>query len=88
MKYCLPTIIFCSAFLSSCLAQYVTYDKGAGRKAKELYEQADRALAFGNAKEASDFLKQAVASQHNFIDAWYLLGVIQLDNLKDYKDAV
>jgi outer membrane protein OmpA-like peptidoglycan-associated protein len=69
-------------------AQVATLEKGATKRSKDLFEQADRAIAFGNYKEAVDLLKQATASQSNFIDAWFVLGVLQMENIKDYAAAV
>lgn len=89
MNYLLRLIIvflLCGFYVSQ--AQVVTYEKGANKKSRELFEQADKAIAFGNSKEAADLLKQATASQSNFIDAWFILGVMQMDNLKDYAAAV
>lgn len=77
--------IFCFTFSQS---QTVTFEKGANKRSKELFEQADRAMAFGNYKDAADFLKQATSNQSSFIDAWFVLGIIQMENIKDYAAAV
>lgn len=79
-------LVFC--FLHTATAQVVTYEKGANKRSKDLFEQADNALAFGKYNEAADLLKQATANQSGFIDAWFVLGILQMENVKDYAAAV
>lgn len=68
--------------------QMVTYDKGATKKSRDLYDEAYNATATGRSRNAVDLLKQATANQGGFIDAWYLMGVLQMENLRDYPAAV
>ncbi len=68
-------------------SQVVTYDK-ASKRAKEQYDEAYDLYATGRAKNAIEALKQLTSSNSNFIDAWYLLGVLQIEVARNYPAAV
>jgi outer membrane protein OmpA-like peptidoglycan-associated protein/tetratricopeptide (TPR) repeat protein len=69
-----------------CFAQVTTIDNARGA-AKEYYEKADHHYAFGRLEMADSFLHLAVKEKDNFIDAWILMGQINLQFLKHFDVA-
>lgn len=82
-------LVFCFLLLFfASEAQVVTYEKGANKRSRDLFEQADEAIAFGKYKDAVELLTKATSNQSNFVDAWFAQGILQLENLKDYPAAI
>lgn len=67
-------------------AQVTTIDNAKGA-AKEYYEKADHHFAFGRLEMADSLLRMAVKEKDNFIDAWILMGQINLQFLKRFEVA-
>ena len=86
-KILFSTVVLTFFIFHFSFSQTITYDR-ASKKSKELYDEAYNATATGRSKNAVDLLKQATSSQSSFIDAWYLMGVLQLENLRDYSGAI
>lgn len=68
-------------------AQVITSADVKGR-ARDCFEKADRDIAYGKWQQGDSLLRQAVSEKPNFIDAWLMLGQLNADNIKDYKEAV
>lgn len=68
------------------LAQVITKDNAKGR-AKELFDRADHDYAFGKLWLADSLLHEAAKEKDNFIDAWALIGQINLEYLNNYSEA-
>jgi outer membrane protein OmpA-like peptidoglycan-associated protein/tetratricopeptide (TPR) repeat protein len=67
-------------------AQIVNRDNAKGA-AKEYYDKADHHFAFGRLEIADSLLHLAVKEKDNFIDAWILMGQINLQYLKKFDAA-
>ncbi len=67
-------------------AQIITKDNVKGA-AKDDYERADNHFAFGHLLTADSLLHLAVKEKDNFIDAWILIGQINLQYLRNYEEA-
>lgn len=74
----LPGLIF---------AQVLTKENAKGRPG-EYYQRGDNNYAYGNYLIADSFLHMAVKEKDNFIDAWILIGEVNLQGLKNNKEAV
>lgn len=55
--------------------------------AKEYYERGDNNFAFGKLEQADSMLRLAVREKPTFIDAWMLIGQINLEHLHRYEKA-
>ena len=84
MKKLLVALVL--AFPVFCFSQVVTKENAKG-KAKELFDKADNSFAFGKLFLADSLLHDAVKEKDNFIDAWMLLGQINLEYLKNFEEA-
>ncbi len=73
---------FILLFCNSSRAQAVRYPN-VRKKLAELYEQASTARNFGDFKSAETYLRQAVAEEPAFADAWWFLGSLYLDQFND-----
>ncbi len=81
--------LFTTVFLStSCFAQDVITKQDAKGKAKEYFERADNDFTFGKLELADSLANMAVKEKDNFIDAWLLIGQINLEFLKKYDVAL
>lgn len=69
-----------------CFAQVTTIDNARGA-AKDYYEKADHHYAFGRLEMADSLFHLAVKEKDNFIDAWILMGQINLQFLKHFDVA-
>src|SRR4051812_28391600 len=87
MKKALPLLIAFSILSAKCFSQTVVTAEDAKGKAKEFYERADNDYAFGKFWMADSLLNMAVKEKDNFIDAWLLIGRINLESLKKYQEA-
>jgi outer membrane protein OmpA-like peptidoglycan-associated protein/tetratricopeptide (TPR) repeat protein len=67
-------------------AQITTKENAKGN-AKEFFFRADNDFAFGKLEQADSLLKLAVTEKDNFIDAWILIGQINLEYLRNFKRA-
>ncbi|MFN8324000.1 MAG: OmpA family protein [Chitinophagales bacterium] len=83
MKHCLLTALLLPLFVS---AQVTTRNNAKG-KAKEFFDRADHDYAFGKLFMADSLAHEAVREKDNFIDAWLLIGQMNLEYLKNYKEA-
>lgn len=83
IKTALCFLLFAPAL---CFAQLTTIDNARGA-AKEYYEKADHHYAFGRLEMADSLLHLAVKEKDNFIDAWILMGQINLQFLKHFDVA-
>lgn len=81
------TIIF-SLTASISFSQYITTVESAKGLAKQYYEMGNNDYAFGKLEQADSLLHLAVKEKDNFIDAWILLGQINLEFMKKYDDAI
>jgi len=70
----------------ACEAQVTTRDNARG-DVKEWFFRADNDFAFGKLEQADSLLELAVKERDNFIDAWMLIGQINLEYLKNFKRA-
>jgi outer membrane protein OmpA-like peptidoglycan-associated protein/tetratricopeptide (TPR) repeat protein len=77
-------MVFSAAF---AVAQITTSETAKGR-AKELYDKGNNHYAFGRLYLADSLLHLAVQDKDNFIDAWLLIGNINLDYLKNNDEAI
>src|SRR5690349_8455494 len=68
-------------------SQNVITKEDAKGRAKEFYDRADNDFAFGKLYLADSFAREATREKDNFIDAWLLIGVINLDHLNRYDVA-
>jgi outer membrane protein OmpA-like peptidoglycan-associated protein/tetratricopeptide (TPR) repeat protein len=84
-RYNLFLIAFLLIFQSG-FSQGVTYDH-AKKRAQTHYDAGNNAYAFGHYEAADSLLKLAIESEHNFIDAHWLLGIVDLDGLRRFDDA-
>lgn len=85
MKYIL-LIIVCVGLASAASAQ--GYDPGrTGKKAKDLYDRAQRSLDVRNLQEAAAYLDQATKEDPGFLDAFAQLGSLYVKD-KKYAEAV
>lgn len=84
MKAIVYLIFSLSPFLLA--AQVITKDNVRGA-AKEYYERADNHFAFGRLTHADSLLHLAVQDKPTFIDAWLLIGQINLEHLNQYEKA-
>ncbi len=67
--------------------QAVTYEH-AKKRAQNHYDAGNTAYAFGRYVQADSLLKIAVESEKNFVDAHWLLGIMYLENQRNYTGAV
>lgn len=67
-------------------AQIITKSNAKGQ-AKDNYDRADNHFAFGHLLTADSLLHLAVKEKDNFIDAWLLIGQINLQYLRNYEEA-
>ena len=76
---------FVNLLLLSACAQIgvVTYDN-VKHKAKDFFDDGNKAYAFGKYQEADSLLKLSVKQEKNFIDAHWLLAMIYLENNRNY----
>jgi tetratricopeptide (TPR) repeat protein len=84
----LPLLVVTLLLSISCFSQNVVTAEDAKGKAKEYYERADNDYAFGKLWQADSLLNLAVKEKDNFIDAWLLIGQINLEFLKKYDVAL
>ncbi|MBL0309201.1 MAG: PD40 domain-containing protein [Bacteroidetes bacterium] len=84
----LNRIIFYIVFLMPAftMAQVITKETVRGN-AKEFYERGDNSYAFGKLEQADSLLRLAVQEKPTFIDAWLLIGQINLEYLNQYEKA-
>lgn len=73
-------------FPAAVFAQIVNRETAKG-DAKDYFDKADRHFAFGRLELADSLLHLAVKEKDNFIDAWILMGQINLQYLKKYEVA-
>lgn len=73
-------------FPAFVFSQVTTKDAAKG-KAKDYFDRADHAYAFGKLDLADSLLHEAVKEKDNFIDAWILKGQINLEYLKNFAEA-
>ena len=73
-------------FPAFCMAEVITKETVKG-KAKDYFDRADHFYAFGKMQQADSLLHEAVKDKDNFIDAWILMGQINLEYLKHYEEA-
>jgi hypothetical protein len=83
----LPLLAVTLILSISCFAQNVVTAEDAKGKAKEYYDRADNDYAFRKYWQADSLLKLAVKEKDNFIDAWLLIGQINLEIFKKYDVA-
>lgn len=67
-------------------AQVFTKETVKG-SAKEYYERGDNSYAFGKLEQADSLLRLAVQDKPTFMDAWILIGQINLEHLNRYEKA-
>jgi len=81
-------LVFAAFILLSHISfsQGVTYDH-AKKKAQNHYDIGNNAYAFGHYQEADSFMKLAIESEKNFIDAHWLRGEINFAGLRNYDEA-
>ena len=82
-KFIVPFVLMFPLFSFS---QVITKENAKGR-AKELFDKADNSFAFGKLFLADSLLHDAIKEKDNFIDAWLLLGQINLEYLKNFEEA-
>lgn len=74
-------------FWNNLQAQTVTYAT-AKKKLAELYDRAGTAHAMGNYTDAEKILQEAIRQEPNFVDAWWSLGKLYLDQFNDPQKAI
>ena len=81
-------LVFAAFILLSHISfsQAVTYDH-AKKKAQNHYDVGNNAYAFGHYQEADSFMKLAIESEKNFIEAHWLRGEINFAGLRNYDEA-
>ncbi len=83
--------LFCAFFLVAmpvfAIGQIVTKDDVKGKVA-EHYTRGDYDFQYGRFAIADSFLHMAVKEKDNFIDAWIMIGQVNAEGLKNYKEAV
>ena len=72
---------------ASAFSQSVITREDAKGNAKDYFERADNDYAFGKLEKADSLLHLAVKEKDNFIDAWLLIGQINLEYMRGYDEA-
>lgn len=67
--------------------QGVTYEH-AKKRAQNYYDAGNMAYAYGRYIQADSLLHIAIESEKNFVDAHWLLGIMYLENQRNYTGAV
>lgn len=86
MKNLFIPFAFIILLTNGCVAQTLTINN-APRKAKEAYQQADNAFAMGKKYEAVGILTGVLVEQPKFVDAWWLLGKVYFEQVRQYDSA-
>lgn len=83
------SFVICIIFSWSVKAQIgvVTTENMKG-KAKDYYIDGNNAYAFGKYQLADSLLKLAIKQEKNFISAHWLLGVMNLENNRNFEGAI
>lgn len=68
-------------------SQGVTYEH-AKKRAQNHYDAGNMAYAYGRYTQADSLLHIAIESEKNFVDAHWLLGIMYMENQRNYTGAV
>ncbi|MES2622021.1 MAG: OmpA family protein [Bacteroidota bacterium] len=74
------------ATTSSYAQTVITRDDAKGN-AKDYFDRADNDYAFGKVEKADSLFRLAAKEKDNFIDAWLLIGQLNLEHLNRYDEA-
>lgn len=79
-------LLLLSFSLAQIFAQGITYDH-AKRKAKDLFDEGNNAYAFAKVTTAETALNEAIKEEPRFVDAYWVLGLVELEYTEKYKEA-
>ena len=79
--------LFVFVFPASIFAQVITTKEDAKGKAAEYYKRGDYDYQYMKLAAADSFLHLAVKEKDNFINAWILIGRLNSETTKNYKEG-